>query len=69
MQMGSHRLTMDDRTERYGLGQTDERISQESFFPALDGVFFSDMPTMGTSDFTTMISRIVAIPAAGEVDG
>lgn len=69
MQMGSHRLTMEDRTDRYGSGQTDERISQESFFPALDGVFFSGMPTMGTSDSATMISRIVATPAAGEVDG
>ena len=37
--------------------------------PHLDCLFFSNGPTMNASDFATMISRIVATPAAGVVNG
>jgi ribonucleotide monophosphatase NagD (HAD superfamily) len=37
--------------------------------PRLDCLFFSNGPTMNASDFATMISRIVATPAAGVVNG
>ena len=42
---------------------------RRSISPGLDGVFFCNRPTMNSSDSATMISRFVASPAAGEVDG
>ena len=43
--------------------------SHNSENPVLDCLFFSNGPTMNVSDFATMISRIVATPAAGVVNG
>ena len=69
MQMGSKKRTMGNSETNRVFSHKKELVLREHNFGNLDGVFFYSMPTMGTSDFATMISRIVATPAAGEVDG